>query len=437
MTETRPERYRAPIEYGVLQLPWNVARGIAGLLLALANLYGLVGLGITGQWIGVLTGAIVVADAAYRLRNGDSALMPLIVDTTAIGIALTMAGPAPATMTAGIAYVLIASMLLLALPVAAAAIAYAFGWIAISMVVTATLDDKAFFGTSSNVDTSITFDMITAMAIVGIIAVLLVGAVRALLDAQDRNRRALEVERRAVEVKNEFVSMVSHELRTPLTGIAGFTDTLRESWQHLPPDEVDEFLTIMRDETEHLSDLVEDILVIPRLDAGYLRLAPESLDVVAATTNVAELILRGRRDFEVSFSGPVMVSADPVRLKQILRNLLGNALKYGGDQVLFEGRHYGSGEYLVVISDNGLGVADEDRERIFEHFEQLSKGDARLEQGVGLGLPIARKLARAMGGELWYEPRFPVGSHFCFTLPLANANRSATDDKSPLAESLG
>ena len=102
-------------------------------------------------------------------------------------------------------------------------------------------------------------------------------------------------------------------------------------------------------------------------------------------------------------------------MEQILRNLLDNASKYGGDQVGIEALPRGDG-YVIVVADNGPGVPEAERERIFEHFEQVTKGDARLEQGVGLGLPIARKLVREMGGDLWHEPRFPVGSRFCFTV---------------------
>ena len=83
-------------------------------------------------------------------------------------------------------------------------------------------------------------------------------------------------------------------------------------------------------------------------------------------------------------------------------------------------------EYKVVIADNGPGIPVEDRQRIFEHFEQAVKGDARSE-GVGLGLPIARKLARAMGGDLWFEPRFPTGAQFLFTIELAGEGDIATD----------
>jgi signal transduction histidine kinase len=75
-------------------------------------------------------------------------------------------------------------------------------------------------------------------------------------------------------------------------------------------------------------------------------------------------------------------------------------------------------QYLIIVSDNGPGVPDEETKKVFEDFEQLSKGDARDSTGMGLGLPIARRLARAMGGDVWYERRFPTGARFCYSLPL-------------------
>ena len=103
-------------------------------------------------------------------------------------------------------------------------------------------------------------------------------------------------------------------------------------------------------------------------------------------------------------------------------------------EVYVSGEERHEGTYTVIVADNGPGISEDDRERIFEHFEQLSKGDARLVQGVGLGLPIARKLARAMGGDLWYEARFPVGAAFCFDVEMVREGDRAS---APVAAEVG
>jgi len=260
-------------------------------------------------------------------------------------------------------------------------------------------------------------------------AVAVVAAIRAVRAARGREKYATQSADRARRMKNEFVSMVSHELRTPLTSIAGFTDTLLESWMHLPAEEVDEFLTIINKQAVHLSELVEDVLVIPRLEAGRLRLDMEMFDLSDVAHDVTNSILPpgSAREAAVAIPGGVSVYADRRRVQQVLRNLVENAHKYGGDQILVEGSPYGE-FYLVVVSDNGPGIPEQDVDRVFTHFEQLSKGDARSDKGIGLGLPIALRLGRAMGGDLWYEHRFPTGSRFCFTIrtsppdPVADAD---------------
>lgn len=237
-------------------------------------------------------------------------------------------------------------------------------------------------------------------------------------------RKVLEAERErdvANVMKNDFVAMVSHELRTPLTSIAGFAETLEGSWQDLGPAEVDEFLDIIAKQAHYLGELVEDILVIPRLEAGRLRLFPEMFDLSDLVHEVAAVIFPQDGDMEASVSVPGGVRAwgDPRRTQQVIRNLMENARKYGGDQVLVEGFPYGE-HFVLVIADNGAGVPETHTNVIFEHFEQLSKGDSRSSSGIGLGLPIARRLARAMGGDVWYERRFPTGSRFCFSITLTH-----------------
>src|SRR5688572_1302500 len=273
-----------------------------------------------------------------------------------------------------------------------------------------------------------------AILIGGLVA--LGAAIWLVVRANLRVRRAERAAEEAHSIKNDFVAMVSHELRTPLTSIAGFADTLISGWRDLPDSEVDEFLYYIHKQSLYLGDLVEDVLVIPRLEAGRLRFRPEMFDLGKVVHEVTELLVAtdSSRDVVVSMPTGVMVEADPKRVQQVIRNLLENARKYGGEQILVEGFGYGD-HYVIVVADNGPGVPESAVEKIFEHFEQLSKGDARSSSGIGLGLPIARRLARAMGGEVWHERRFPTGSRFCFSLPLSAGEKDIDGSVAPVPES--
>ena len=253
--------------------------------------------------------------------------------------------------------------------------------------------------------------------IVGLAALL--WAWRLASQSREREKEVIRLADEAHTLKNDFVAMVSHELRTPLTSIAGFADTLVQSWEELPREEVDEFLSIINRQSIYLGDLVEDVLVIPRLEANRLRLDPELFDLGDLIEDVALMVFPSgeKKTSLVSLPDGVRVLADRRRVQQVMRNLMENARKYGGDQIMIEGFVMGD-QYLVIISDNGPGVPDEETRKVFENFEQLSKGDAREASGIGLGLPIARRLARAMGGDVWYERRFPTGARFCYSLPL-------------------
>ena len=408
---------RAPITYEDLRRPYNIVRAAGALAFTVLLVLWVVAEGEPVALLLAVPPLGVVIDAAYRWRH-PSALpfAGLMIDATAIGAALVLLGPDTGIHGVAATTLLVTATLMLSFRRAIAVVGYVVVLsVGVGVLARAELPFVAIAGPAG---THTVLDVaVVAVFLVATAAVLLL-AVRVILRSQDRMTEALAQERRAVQLKNEFVSMVSHELRTPLTGIAGFTETLSQTWTSLPSREVDEFLTIMGHETDHLANLVEDILVIPRLEAGQLRLQTAEFDLAVEAHAVAGVVIPDT-DFSVSIPSGVIVAADRTRLRQILRNLLENARKYGGDQVLIEGELAGPGMYAVSVSDNGSGVASDDRERIFQHFEQLSTGDARIQQGVGLGLPIARKLARAMGGDLWYEDRFPVGAKFRFTVQLA------------------
>ena len=266
-------------------------------------------------------------------------------------------------------------------------------------------------------------------ALVGLLTVF--WAWRITAAGREREREVRRLSEEAHTIKNDFVALVSHELRTPLTSIAGFSDTLLTSWEDLPETEVNEFLSIINRQAIYLGDLVEDVLVIPRLEADRLSLDPDLFDLGVLIEDVAQMVFPngGRKSSLVSLPDGVRVFADRRRVQQVLRNVMENARKYGGDQILVEGFVLGD-QYLIIVSDNGPGVPDEETKKVFENFEQLSKGDARDSTGMGLGLPIARRLARAMGGDVWYERRFPTGARFCFSLPL-NRRTVLVDEGSP------
>ncbi len=403
---------QAPVAYTDVRARINSVRVLYGLVLA--------GLAVTGivEGVGPAPGVLALAlymtgDALWRRSRGTSAMPMLLTDTVVFaGIAL-LKGDVGLSLSVTFLYILTGALLLLPLMRAAAVIMSALV-IGIPVLFVAPIGDPAINETRANA-----FDIVTILLMSLLVGSLLYGAVQALHASTQRHHRALSAERRAVELKDEFVSMVSHEFRTPLTSIAGFSETLRANWPDLEPEEISEFLIIMRQEAHHLSDLVEDILVIPRIEAGRLRLRPQEFDLAAEIAATSRLVFADTgKEVNTYIPGGVIVSADRGRVGQILRNLFDNARKYGGDAVQIDG-DASTDTYTITIADNGPGIPEQDWERIFEHFEQVGKGDDRQSEGVGLGLPIARQLARAMGGDVWYAPRFPTGASFLFSMQLA------------------
>lgn len=405
-------RVQAPVEYTDVRSHLNTMRAIFGGALSILAISGLVQGLDRAPWV-LLIGLYVTGDALWRRGHGTSAIPMLVTDTLAIG-AISLLRDEPGLIGAvAFLYILTGAMLLLRVPIAFAVIGFAVLVAIPASIIRPGMDPDV------SVTREMVLDLVVVIAIAAIMATLLYGAVQALHASTLRHQTALNAERRAVELKDEFVSMVSHEFRTPLTSIAGFSDTLRTSWDELSREEVDEFLIIMRQEAQHLSSLVEDILVIPRIEAGRLRLRSHEFDLAAEVAATSRLVFADTgKEVNAAIPGGVMVDADRGRTGQVLRNLFDNARKYGGDAVEIEGEA-GTDTYTIMVSDNGPGIAEGDWERVFEHFEQVTKGDARSDEGVGLGLPIARQLARAMGGDVWYVPRFPTGASFRFSMPLS------------------
>lgn len=238
----------------------------------------------------------------------------------------------------------------------------------------------------------------------------------------------------ADRVKNEFVSTVSHELRTPLTSILGYTELLLN--REFSPAERSQFINTVYTEASRLSQLVEDLLSVSRIEAGKVKLNQwlTSLNSIVAelTTQLNTQLARHRMLLDVPQSlPPVYIDRDKV--KQVIFNLLTNAVKYspaGGEITLaiceaqpaqLPPDHPRGRWVRVAVHDQGIGIAPEDLPRIWERFYRVDNTNTRRIGGTGLGLSITRALVELHGGRIWAESELGRGSRFYFTLPIPGA----------------
>jgi signal transduction histidine kinase len=236
-------------------------------------------------------------------------------------------------------------------------------------------------------------------------------------------------------MKSEFVSVVSHELRTPLTSILGYTELLQA--REFPAHERRELIDTVWKQASHLSNLVEDLLNVSRLDAGRIALSRWALPLsqlvkeLTAQLNKALDQSRHRLLFDVSEHLPP-VYADRDRVRQILGNLLSNAIKYSpqGGEIVLRADILRTPPpsapplppepaMLITVSDPGIGIPAEELPRIFERFYRVDNSNTRKIGGTGLGLAITQALVELHGGRIWVESTPGEGSTFFFTLPLA------------------
>jgi len=228
---------------------------------------------------------------------------------------------------------------------------------------------------------------------------------------------------RASRHKSEFLTMVSHEFRTPLTSIITFTELLLDDAAGKVNQEQQEYLTDVLESSQRLLHMINDLLDISRLDAGKVRLFREALDIYDlardAERTVRPLVERNGLTLALEMGRHLpLVEADGLRVTQVLLNLLGNAIKFTPARGRIAIGARVDGYFLeVAVSDNGIGIAPEDRERIFEKFSQAGR---ERPEGTGLGLPLAKSLVELHGGRMWLESEPGQGSTFRFTLPLCS-----------------
>jgi PAS domain S-box-containing protein len=241
---------------------------------------------------------------------------------------------------------------------------------------------------------------------------------------QEDLTKAKEEAEQSNRFKDQFLSTMSHELRTPLNAVLGFSDLLGEERYGPLNDKQKRYVTHIYTGGKHLLRLINDILDLSKIEAGRLQLAIESVPIASSFAEVIDTLrsLADKKSQTLVVSSPdLAVRADTTRFKQILMNLLGNAIKFTPEGGKIElAAHELDGVVRVEVRDSGPGIPMQERQRIFEAFHRLRQSEKGVE-GTGLGLAITKRLVELQGGELGLESQPGSGSCFYFTLPSVAA----------------
>jgi signal transduction histidine kinase len=257
-------------------------------------------------------------------------------------------------------------------------------------------------------------------------AVIAIENVRLFTELTAKNRDLVDAHAQleaASRHKSEFLANMSHELRTPLNAIIGFSEVLSDRMFGELNEKQGEYLQDIYASGQHLLSLINDILDLSKIEAGRMELDLTEFDLPSAIENALTLVREraGRRGITLRSTidkNLGTIRADERKVKQVLLNLLSNALKFtpeGGRIDVRAAMHDGMVE--ISVTDTGVGIAPEDQRVIFEEFRQVGTADKKVE-GTGLGLALSRKFIELHGGRIWVQSRVGEGSTFTFTLPV-------------------
>ena len=253
---------------------------------------------------------------------------------------------------------------------------------------------------------------------------------RAAINEVEKARAAADAANRS---KAEFLAVMSHELRTPLNSIGGYVDLLEMELKGPVTDGQRADLQRIKRSQEHLLRIINDILNFTRLEATEVHYDIIDVPVRALITDLDALVgsLASAKSLEYSCdppSGGVFVRTDPDKLRQILVNLMSNAVKFTAPGGRITVRCSDNGDFIAIdVEDTGTGIPPDKLDAVFEPFVQLDSGLTRTTEGTGLGLAISRALARGMGADITVRSEIGVGSVFTLTLPRSRSRKTPTE----------
>ena len=227
------------------------------------------------------------------------------------------------------------------------------------------------------------------------------------------------------QTRRDFVANVSHELRTPVSIIKGFADSLQEDYEILSENKRKSFLSKIQKNAERLNSLVEDLLVLAKLEKPKTTLSKEPLDLCELVREIEEEFLQRKESSLPKLillcpAAPVRILADPQKLVSVFENLIDNAIIHAGglSQISIRiSENLEDNSITSEVEDDGKGIEQEDQEMLFERFYRVDKGRSRNRGGTGLGLSIAREIVDAHGGEISVRSKVDSGTVFSFKIP--------------------
>jgi signal transduction histidine kinase len=368
-------------------------------------------LGVSGWWrsdspvVNLLVLGLIALHAAWcRFRHVRAPRTMLVIDTTLMGASMVTINQFPSVMTGVIAFLALIVVLFSEGPWMVGLFAYLTG-----LYATAFLS-----GSGASVESA--GNMVASLTSVAAVVAVMI-RVRWWLGRLDADR-------------SQMIGTVSHELRNNLTGVLGLTDIVANT-ANLQPAEARELIALAHQQAVDANEIVEDLLTASRLEAAALTISAGRVDINAEVATVARRFNGAGSEIGLALAEDLAAAwADPLRVRQAIRNLVSNAIRYGGPVVSITTRQTGDAIQISVL-DNGDGVPKEDEASIFLPYRRSTTG-RRDPSSIGLGLWICRHLAQAMGGHLVYERR-DGSTEFALTVPVARPDQNPTREPASAA----
>ena len=235
----------------------------------------------------------------------------------------------------------------------------------------------------------------------------------------------------ASQHKSQFLANMSHELRTPLNAILGYTELIVDRIYGEVPEKIRDVLERVQKSGRHLLGLINDVLDLSKIEAGQLVLSLNDYTFEEVTQSVATAVgsLAAEKKLHLVVDVPPglpVANGDERRITQVLLNLVGNAIKFTDEGEVAVRVKLPDGMFVVSVADTGPGIREEDRQKIFEEFQQVDSSSTKTKGGTGLGLAIAKRIVEMHGGRIWVESTVGKGSTFFFSIPVRANQQGGT-----------